>query len=80
MENGHEQADPLLLEFLDLETSRDRIEFLLRHKEDLSEHTIGSMAASLDMVLDEDNELFDGYEQLLRGLRLHGRFETDRFR
>lgn len=74
------KADPLLLEFLDLDTFSQREDFLLKHGNDLSDRTLDSMAMSLDIVLDDDNRLFDKSQQLLNCIRMNKRYETDRFR
>ncbi len=74
------KADLLLLEFLDLDTFSQREDFLLKHGNDLSDRTLDSMAMSLDIVLDDDNRLFDKSQQLLNCIRMNKRYETDRFR
>ncbi|MCR5087272.1 MAG: hypothetical protein K6B39_07770 [Lachnospiraceae bacterium] len=74
------QVDPLLLEFLDLDSYREREEFISRHSGELSERTLDAMAVSLDIVLDDTNQLFDKAEQLLRCIRTNAKYETDRFR
>ncbi len=80
MSNENLQVDPLLMEFLDLDTYKDREEFLLKNQNDLNDMALDSMAMSLDLVLDDNNQLFGKAEQLLRCIRMQERYETNRFR
>ena len=74
------KADPILLEFLDLETYKEREDFLLKHGNEIDERTLDSMAMSLDLVLDGDNQLFDKKEQLLKCIRMQEKYECTRLR
>ncbi len=73
------QVNPLLLEYLDLEYYKDRAEWVRKHKEDLDDRLLDSMAMAGDMVL-EDDPIFDKCEQLLKCLDMQAKYETDRFR
>ena len=79
-ENYEEQGvDPLLLEYLDLDTYTQRGEYLRAHREDLSDRVLDAMAMSHDIVLEEDL-LFGKFEQLLKCVDMHAKYETNRFR
>lgn len=74
------KADPLLLEFLDLDTYAQREDFLLMHAGELSDRTVDSMAMSLDIFLEDGNSLLDKPQQLLNCIRMNKKYETNRFR
>ena len=80
MQEELNRADPLLLEFLDLDAYKDREEFIIKHEDELSDRTIDMMASSLDIILEDEGTVFSKAQLLLSAMRIHGKYETNRFR
>lgn len=79
MENNEQQVNPLLMDFLDLDTYKERSEFIWKHKEDITDRLVEDMAMSLDVVL-EKGDLDAKIRQLINCIELHAKFECTRLR
>jgi len=78
-EHNEGQVNPLLLEFLDLDTYKQRSEFLMEHKNEIDDRCINDMAMSQDIVLEErvlEMKIYD----LIHCMDMHAKYETNRFR
>lgn len=74
-----DQANPLLLEFLDLDTYEEKLTFLNVSKKKLDNDIIDAMAASIDAVVPEGD--FDTrFSSLKNCLTAHARYECTRLR
>lgn len=71
--------DDMLFEFLDAETSLQKIDILTRMRPRLDERTINNIAASMDLPSDE-KDIERQYEFIMQNLRQRSKFECDRFR
>ncbi len=80
MQEEEMTADPLLLEFLDLDSYKDREEFIMKHEAELTDRTIDMMASSLDIILEDEGSVFSKAQTLMSAMRIHGKYETNRFR
>ena len=69
----------MIMEYLDQNTINDKIEYLLRVKDRITEEFIGVVAQSLDFT-ENKGELFERYEAILRYLRTVARYESGRLR
>ena len=69
----------MIMEYLDLETVDDKIEYLIRVKERITESFISVVAQSLDFV-DNKGDLLDRYDEILRYLRTVAKNESGRLR
>ena len=67
------------MEYLDLETVDDKIEYLIRVKERITESFISVVAQSLDFV-ENKGDLLDRYDEILRYLRTVAKYESGRLR
>ena len=72
-------SQALLMEFLDLDNAKDRLELLQSAKDLLNDHIIDSMAAALDVQV-PDGVLEERIVSLERCLATVARFETGRMR
>ena len=72
-------SQALLMEFLDLDNAKDRLELLQSAKDLLNDHIIDSMAAALDVQV-PDGVLEERIVSLERCLATVERFETGRMR
>ncbi len=63
--------------FLDAETYEDKINLMGQIHEFLSDHLINTLAASMDLVI-EDGDLEDRFIELKDCIRTHQRFEVKR--
>lgn len=72
-------SQALLMEFLDLDKAKDRLELLQSAKDLLNDHIIDSMAAALDVQV-PDGVLEERIVSLERCLATVARFETGRMR
>ena len=75
-ENGEKS---LLMDFLDLRTALEKIQFLQSAKDRITEDFIGIAAQSLDFV-ENDSSLEDRYYALIHYLRTVDRYENGRLR
>jgi len=71
--------NPLLLEFLDAESSVERLEVLHRMRKTIDNKTISDIAAALDIVI-EEKDMDDRIRDLENCLQTRARFETTRLR
>lgn len=69
----------MIMDFLDLRTTEEKIEFLLKVKNDITENFIEIVAQSLDFV-ENDGSLEERYEALIRYLKTVARYESGRLR
>lgn len=72
-------ANPYLLEFLDKDTSKEKIEYLSEIRPHITDRLINDIAAAMDLTVDEGN-LDIRYESLMSCLNTMARFECTRFR
>lgn len=79
-EKSHEeQVEQLFFDFLDAETSKEKIELLGRLKPDLDLRIVNNIAASMDLPVDED-DVEKQYEFILQNLKQRSKFECNRLR
>ena len=69
----------MIMEFLDMDTVNDKIQYLLKVKDKISEEFIGVVAQSLDYT-ENAGSVEERYEAILRYLRTKARYETGRLR
>lgn len=74
-----EGVNPYLMEFLDMRTSADKIEYLTSIKSHIDDRLISDIAASLDITV-EEGELDIRYSSLISCLKTMARFECGRLR
>jgi len=74
-----EQANPVLLQFLDADTLDEKYKILKLLENTVTDRLIDDFAVALDLVIPEGN-LYDRYLQLLNSVRTMQRFENNRFR
>lgn len=81
-EEGAEEntgVNPLLLDFFDCDSTRDKIEYLQSIHTKLDQRLIDDIAASMDLTVDE-GDVDTRYMSLLNALRTRARYETGRLR
>lgn len=78
-EMPEEKIDQDLLEFLELETYEEKLERFRDLKKKMNDHLLDSIAASLDIVV-EEAPLAQRYEEVLSCLETMEHFECNRFR
>lgn len=78
-ENGEEQANPVLLQFLDADTLEQKYQIIKSLGATITNRLIDDFAVTLDLVIPEGN-VDIRYQQLLSGVRTLQKFETTRFR
>ena len=71
--------NPLLIEFLDAESSVERLEVLHRMRKTIDNKTISDIAAALDIVI-EEKDMDERIRDLENCLQTRARFETTRLR
>lgn len=74
-----DEINPVLLQFLEAETFKEKYEILKLHANAMEDGLIDSLAASLDIVI-EDGPVSKRFDELKACVRTRERFETDRFR
>ena len=74
-----EGVNPLLIEFLDAESSVERLEVLHRMRKSIDHKTISDIAAALDIVI-EEKDMDERIRELENCLQTRERFETTRLR
>lgn len=72
-------ANPDLLAFLELDTLAEKLEMLRDLRKRIDDHLLDSIAASLDIVV-EDGPLPQRYQEVLNCLETMEHFECSRFR
>ena len=72
-------VDPGLMEFLDAETYKERIEILAHLRPRINDFMINTMAASLDLDI-KDGKIEDRCDELLYCLETHAKYECERLR
>ena len=77
MEEG--SVNPYLIEFLDKDTIKEKIEYINMIKKNVDNRLISDIAATMDLTID-DGELDDRYRQLVNCLQTMARFECNRLR
>ncbi len=78
-ESVAEGINPFLLEFLDAESSAERLEVLHRMRKTIDNKTISDIAAALDIVI-EEKDIDERIRDLENCLQTRARFETTRLR
>lgn len=73
------QANPYLLEFLDKDTNRERIEYLNSIKNQITDRLINDISAAMDITI-ESGDLDMRFESLMSCLSTMARFECQRLR
>lgn len=74
-----EGVNPLLMDFLDAEGSREKLEVLRLMKKTIDDKTVSDIAAALDIVI-EDKSLEERVNDIENCLITRARFETVRLR
>lgn len=74
-----EQADPILLRFLDMETLEKKYHLVKTLADSMTDRLIDDFAAALDLVI-PDGKIDDRYQQLLSSIRTMQKFEVTRLR
>ena len=74
-----ERVRPELLTFLDLDTLAEKLEMFRDLRKSMDDHLLDSIAASLDIVV-EDGPLARRYQEVLNCLETMEHFECSRFR
>jgi hypothetical protein len=69
----------IIMEYLELDTVDDKIDYLIRVKDRITEPFISVVAQSLDFA-ENKGELSERYEEILRYLKTVARYETGRLR
>ena len=78
----HDQREDdrsLIWEFLDLSSSKEKMDFLQKKKSEITEEFIGIAAQSLDFV-ENDGTVEERYEAVMQYLRTVMRYESGRLR
>jgi len=69
----------MIMEYLEQDSTEDKIEYLLRAKDHITEEFISAAAQSLDFT-ESEKELTDRYDAILRYLRTIAKYESKRLR
>ncbi len=69
----------MIMEYLEQDSTEDKIEYLLREKDHITEEFISAAAQSLDFT-ESEKELPDRYDAILRYLRTIAKYESKRLR
>lgn len=69
----------MIMEYLEQENVDDKIDYLIRVKDRITPTFISVVAQSLDFV-ENEGELFDRYDEILRYLRTVAKYESGRLR
>ncbi len=78
-DRGEEQADPMLLRFIDAETYEAKYKVLQSMENTITERLVNDFAVILDVVIPE-GKLSERYEQLKQCVATMARYETTRLR
>ena len=76
-ENEEEQINPALLEFLNADTYKEKLEVLSYMKDHIDERTLDSMAVAMDCVLPEGS-YDEKYNFLIKCIKTHEKYELRR--
>ena len=76
---GCSKEQEMIMEYLNLDATNDKIEYLLRAKEQLTERFVETVAQSLEFV-ENDGDLHQRCDAIINYLRTVARFETGRLR
>ncbi|MCR5468751.1 MAG: DUF1653 domain-containing protein [Lachnospiraceae bacterium] len=79
MDSDSETVNPLLMRFLDTDSFKEKYEILKTASGNIDDQLIDSIAASMDVVI-EEGPLSKRFDELKTCVRTRERFETDRFR
>ena len=74
-----EKVEKLFFDFLDAETSKEKMEILGKMKDDLDLRIVNNIAASMDLPVDED-DVERQYEFIMQNLKQRSKFECNRLR
>ena len=77
VEDANEQS--LVMQFLDLYTPTEKIDFLQAKKEEITEEFLGIVAQSMDFV-ENEGSIEDRYHELIHYLRTLEKYESGRLR
>lgn len=77
--DSEEKPSPVLMQFLDMDTYEEKLEFLKNNKIRLDDSIIDAMAASLDVIVPEGS-LDERYASLKSCLSAHAKYECTRLR
>ncbi len=69
----------MILEFLELDTTNDKIQYLVQNKDHISDNFLSVAAHSLDFV-ESAEDIHERLEDILKYLRTVSRYENTRFR
>lgn len=77
--DSEEKPSPVLMQFLDMDTYEEKLEFLKNNKIRLDDSIIDAMAASLDVIVPEGS-LDERYASLKSCVSAHAKYECTRLR
>lgn len=69
----------LIMEFLDLDSTNDKIQFLLQNKDKVTSNFLSIVAQSLDFA-ENEGDLSERLDDILKYLRTISKYENTRFR
>ena len=69
----------MIFDFLDLDSTNDKIQYLVHNKEKVTENFLSVVAQSLDFA-ESKGDLEERFEDILKYLRTVSRYENTRFR
>ena len=69
----------MIMEFLDLDSTNDKIQYLLQNKECMTDNFLNVAAQSLDFAENAET-INERFEDILKYLRMVSRYENTRFR
>lgn len=75
----HDKGYSMIMQYLELDSVEDKMEYLLRAKDCITEEFISVVAQSLDFT-ENEKELPDRYDAILRYLRTVAKYESKRLR
>ncbi len=77
--SDEDKPSPVLMQFLDMDTYEEKLEFLKNNKIRLDDSIIDAMAASLDVIV-PDGSLDERYASLKSCVSAHAKYECTRLR
>lgn len=79
--NNNNEINQDLIKFLDAESYSEKLQILISKHDNLNKHVLNSMAASLDMIIENDNkDEEDLFYDIKSFLMMKERYEIKRFR